>query len=242
LSKEVGAAIDAQKEIEEQLLKNDPYQIVKVVSYSRETLREYYTIGRNQAKKSFRYSLIAMWLGFIVLLLGVTNAIMPVYQIYQQFEEVRGEKVTAERNQDTLTKQQELLAKGQEKIEGEASEKNKAKEDDKNNTEKKTQVIEATLSEANDIVLLTGAVIEFIAAVFLWVYRYSIRQLTLFYSRQLKFHNVLLAHRLTANMEEKKEETLMKIIDKMFEEKDQPELETPSGKGKGLIGLLKGGG
>src|SRR3546814_11380074 len=62
-------------------------------------------------------------------------------------------------------------------------------------------------SDPDTLVLITGVVIEFIAAAFLWVYRFSIQQQTYYYRRQIRLHNALLAHRLTGDMTQAKDES-----------------------------------
>jgi hypothetical protein len=70
---DVKTAREAQQNIEQELSDKDPNQIVLVLRYSRELLGEYYALGMHQAQRSYRYALIAMWLGFLVLLAGVAN-------------------------------------------------------------------------------------------------------------------------------------------------------------------------
>jgi len=69
-----------------------------------------------------------------------------------------------------------------------------------------------------------------IAALFLWVYRSSIAQLTYFYNRQMHIHNVVMCYRMAASMKEP-DTAVGKIIDKVLEQtwgvEQQP---LPSGK------------
>ena len=255
LSQEIHSARNAQKAIEEELLKKDPDQIVKVVAYSRETLREYYTIGREQAQRSFRNSLIAMWLGFLILLIGVVDSVVPMHEIIiatiEQQETVKEAKVvdavpskearTAVAQQvqgDEVKKQESAAAAADAAKAGQAEPGAKAGLAD---------AIKAAAAVAqdrggatiNNLVLMTGAVIEFIAAIFLWMYRSSLRQLNLFYGKQLRFHGELMAQRLARNMGDKKDEATRAVIDMLFEEHSQTEIEAPSGKGIGQF--FKGG-
>lgn len=50
--------------IEKELMENDKSGLVALVRYSREQLKSYYEIGLSQTHRSFRYSVIAMWIGF----------------------------------------------------------------------------------------------------------------------------------------------------------------------------------
>lgn len=166
LDRQVTKARDAQREIEKHLLKDDPFQLVRLLTYSRQILSEYYAIGTSQAHRSFFYSLVAMWLGFAVLIGGVIGRFLGVMT-----------------------------------------------------------------TGASEIVLLTGVVIEFIAAIFLWVYRHTIRQLTYFYSRQLKLHNTLLGYRLACDAGDRKAETIKLIVERLLEEGERPTIEAPSSSG-----------
>ena len=174
LDRQVTKARDAQRQIEKHLLKDDPFQLVRLLTYSRQILSEYYAIGTSQAHRSFFYSLVAMWLGFAVLIGGVIGHFFGV--------------ITA---------------------------------------------------PASEIVLLTGVVIEFIAAIFLWLYRYAIRQLTYFYSRQLKLHNTLLAYRLACDAGDKKAETIKLIVELLLVEGERPTIDAPSSGG--ITNLLSTG-
>ena len=253
VSQEIHSARNAQKAIEEELLEKDPDQIVKVVAYSRETLREYYTIGREQAQRSFRNSLIAMWLGFLILLIGVVDSVVPIREIViaaiEQQETVKEARVA-----EAVASKEARTAEAQQ-VEGDEVKKQEAAAADAAKAGQVETGVKAGLADAikaaaavaqerggatiNNFVLMTGAVIEFIAAIFLWMYRSSLRQLTLFYGKQLRFHSALMAQRLARNMGDKKDEATRAVIDKLFEEHSQTEIEAPSGKGIGQF--LKGG-
>src|SRR3546814_10095571 len=73
-------------------------------------------------------------------------------------------------------------------------------------------------SDPDTLVLITGVVIEFIAAAFLWVYRFSIQQQTYYYRRQIRLHNALLAHRLTGDMTQAKDESVKMIVERLLED------------------------
>jgi TRADD-N domain-containing protein len=178
---DVKTAREAQQNIEETLATNDPHQIVMVLRYSRELLGEYYALGMHQAQRSYRYALIAMWLGFIVLLGGVTNQLGWLKALFPE----------------TFTE----------------------------------------VADDNAVVLLTGAVMEFIAAAFLWVYRTSTQQLIYFYRRQLMLHRTLLASRIAKGMAHKAEDATLMIIQKVLEDVD--ELKTDAATGGGISKLLQ---
>src|SRR5690606_11204081 len=90
--------------------------------------------------------------------------------------------------------------------------------------------------DRNTLVLLTGAVIEFIAAAFLWVYRFSIQQQTYYYRRQLSLHNALLAHRLATTMEAKDDST-KRSVERRLQDVEGPSSELHGSRG--IMGLLK---
>jgi hypothetical protein len=195
LRQQVKSARDAQLDIEQKLLANeDPNQLVLILSYSREMLSEYYAIAMSQAQRSFRYCLIAMWLGFLILIVGVLDSFAPLKEI-----------ITASSMDLTLA---EFLTQ---------------------------YPALATALDPNEFVLITGAVIEFIAAIFLWVYRFSIQQQTYYYRRQLKLHNALLAHRLTRDMGQMKDETIKLVIERLLDELDTPTMASPSSAGIGKL-------
>lgn len=190
LRQQISSARNAQRRIEEKLQENDPHDLVLVLSYSREMLGEYYAIAMNQAQRSFRYCLIAMWLGFTVLILGVLDSFVPL-----------GALATAQLGGTPF-------APGN-----------------------------ATPVDANELVLITGAVIEFIAAAFLWVYRFSIKQQTYYYRRQLRLHNALLAYRLTADMGDARNAAIGKIVERLLEDMETSDLAPPDATGfRKLIG------
>lgn len=63
-----------QKDAEEELMQSETsgqIGLVGLVRYSRIQLESYYHIGIDQAKQSFVYSFLAMWLGFLVILTAV---------------------------------------------------------------------------------------------------------------------------------------------------------------------------
>ncbi len=191
LRQDVESARVSQQDIEQELREDDPQGLVLMLSYSRAVLSEYYAIAMSQAQRSFRYCLIAMWLGFAVLITGVLDSFLPMRGLLPGYLPPGTDGVAA------------LGAGG---------------------------------DDRNTLVLLTGAVIEFIAAAFLWVYRFSIQQQTYYYRRQLSLHNALLAHRLATTMEAKDDSTKM-IVERLLQDMEGPSSELHGSRG--IMGLLK---
>jgi len=165
---------DKQKTLEDELLPGDQTGLVQLLRYSRAQLEAYYKMALEQTGRSFRYSILAMWLGFMVLLSGVVYHILP-----------SGVGETA-----------------------------------------------STRPELKLLFLIGGGIIEIISALFLWVYRSSILQLTYFYDRQMYSHAVLLGTRIAAGMTEGGDAARKSIIDKLLERNwaiDRPA--PPSSKG-----------
>lgn len=152
-----------QQNIETELERNDKAGLIPLIRYSRLQLEAYYRIGLDQTHRSFRYSIIAMWVGFIVIISGVGINFLP-------------------------TSIRELFS----------------------------------ASNVNDISIAGGIVIELISALFLWVYRSSINQLTYFYNRQMDNHNVLICQRIAETME-KSDDTKRVIIERILEHTQKAE-------------------
>jgi hypothetical protein len=164
LSDKFSALNKGQQSIEEKLEKNDKSGIIILIRYSRLQLEAYYRIGLDQTHRSFRYSIIAMWIGFIIIISGVAINFLPI-SIRILFES----------------------------------------------------------SNVKDITILGGTVIEIISALFLWVYRSSINQLTYFYNRQMDNHNVIICHRIAETME-KSDDTKKIIIEKILDRGQKAEI------------------
>lgn len=67
------------------------------------------------------------------------------------------------------------------------------------------------------LVILAGVIIEVVSALFLWVYRKSVKQLTYFYDRQMYNHTVLMCHRIAGTMhssDDVKKQIVQKVLDK----------------------------
>ncbi|MBI1804860.1 MAG: hypothetical protein HY033_12980 [Ignavibacteriae bacterium] len=134
----------SQAEIENTLEKNEKGGLIPLVKYSRLQLEAYYKIGLSQTQRSFRYSIIAMWIGFLIIIAGIVLYILPVEKVNEKL---------VESNLQVMT-------------------------------------------------IIGGTVVEFISALFLWVYRNSINQLTYFYNRQIFIHHVLLCAKISDGMKE----------------------------------------
>jgi hypothetical protein len=132
---------DAEREALGRLEKSDGPGLLPLLKYSRAQLEAYYAVGLGQARKSFMNSVLAMWLGFVVLLAGLA------YQV-----------VAPHFNFGTPA------------------------------------------PDFKNLTLGSGAIIEFISAAFLWVYRSATVQLTNFYDRQMHTHTSILSFRIAETM------------------------------------------
>jgi hypothetical protein len=176
---------DEQARVEEELGKVDESGLVLLLRYSRIQLEQYYAIGLSQTQRSFKYGVIAMWIGFTVIMLGIgLNAV---------------------------------------------------------NVEKLPQVPLRT--DTSYLAFGAGLVIEVISALFLWLYRRSIKQLTYFYDRQMYNHGILMSFRIASAMESADAQKpsasdAMKqlIITKMLE-RSWAQTEDALPEGKSLMGL-----
>lgn len=160
LARQLDVIRSEQKTVEEQLGElesTDATGLMQLVKYSRLQLEAYYTIGLRQTQQSFRNSVIAMWLGFLIMLLGVLRQIVPL----------------------------ELLVPG----------------------------IGEMPADVSTLTIAAGAVVELIAALFLWVYKSSVQQLTYFYDRQIHLHGVLISNKIASAMKEPDEAKKMIVTD-----------------------------
>ena len=133
-----------QRSYEDKLETTDDMGLIPLVTYSRLELEQYYKIGLNQTQRSYSYSVMAMWIGFAIIIFGILLYLFP----------------TRFTNQG--------LGRG-------------------------------------DFTILTigsGVVTEFIAALFLWIYKSSVNNLTYFYNRQIFIHNTLLAYKIAGSMKD----------------------------------------
>ena len=140
---------EEQKTVEEQLSELedvDATGLMQLVRYSRLQLEAYYTIGLRQTQQSFRNSVVAMWLGFLIILVGILRYLIPLNDFIRL-------PVAPTEDFSTLT-------------------------------------------------LAAGGIVEVISALFLWVYKSSIEQLTYFYDRQMHLHGILLSHKIASSMKD----------------------------------------
>jgi len=149
-------ASDKQTVLEEEIEQRDPDGLVPLIRYSRIELEKYYATSLSQTQRSFRYSIIAMWLGFALIAAGLAFAFG-----WQAF----------------------------------------------GLTEPPTNV--------NFLVVGAGILVEFISALFLWVYRKTIDSFRYYYNRQMHMHNVLLCARLAGSMKDG-DETRKLIVDRIL--------------------------
>lgn len=66
-----------QKSAEERLVAEDKTGLIPLIQYSRIQLESYYVMGLSQAQRSFRYSILAMWIGFVVIISGTGLSLFP---------------------------------------------------------------------------------------------------------------------------------------------------------------------
>jgi hypothetical protein len=188
LSIEDAAVRDAQQVVREteqdainRLELTDAAGLLPLLKYSRAQLDAYYAIGLNQTRRSFFNAVLAMWLGFILLLLGIALYVGPVEKL-------------------GLTRP----------------------------------------AQDFQILILSGAaIIEFVSALFLWVYRSTTAQLTYYYRRQMHSHTSILCFRMASTMEQP-DETKRAIIEKVLDWSELPE-RPPLVGAKGLRSLLPTG-
>ncbi len=168
----------AEKLVDSQTENTEQEGLMPLIKYSREQLEAYYLIGLSQTRKSFMNSVIAMWIGFLIIVVGIAQYIIPL----EQFG---------------------LKSPG---------------------------------TDINIVIIAGGAIVEIISALFLWVYRSSIGQLTYFYNRQMHMHNVLFCFRIASTMKEP-DETKKLLVEKVMEKIWNPE-RPESTSSKGLMNLF----
>lgn len=66
-----------QLNYEKILEENDTEGLIPLITYSRIELEQYHKIGLSQTQKSYRYSIIAMWIGFLIIAFGILTYIIP---------------------------------------------------------------------------------------------------------------------------------------------------------------------
>lgn len=174
------AVRETENEAIRRLEDKDEAGLLPLLKYSRAQLEAYYRVGLSQTRRGFFNSVLAMWLGFLLLLVGVALYVGPVEKL--------GFK---------------------------------------------------TPSHDFRILIIGGAaIIEFISALFLWVYRSSTSQLTYFYNRQMQTHTSILCFRIASTMDPAKADDVKRaIVDKVLDWTSVPE-KIPLVGAKGFRALL----
>jgi hypothetical protein len=72
---------DTEEAALKKLDKSDAAGLLPLLRYSRAQLEAYYEIGLSQTRRSFRNAVIAMWLGFLLLALGVFLYVGPAERL-----------------------------------------------------------------------------------------------------------------------------------------------------------------
>ena len=62
---------------EEKIEKTDSELLIPLITYSKLELETYYKLGLSQTQKSYKYSIIAMWVGFLLIIFGIVIYIIP---------------------------------------------------------------------------------------------------------------------------------------------------------------------
>ncbi len=165
------------EKVEDDLKASDKSGLVLLLRYSRVQLEAYYRIGLSQTQHSFRYSVVSMWIGFGVIMIGLIVRVVDL----RKFGLLPPDK------------------------------------------------------DVTTLVIAAGVVIEAVSALFLWVYRQSVKQLTYFYNRQMYDHTVLMCLRIADTMttaDHVKGDIVAKMMDKPWS-LDQD----PLPKGEALLSL-----
>lgn len=140
------AASERVRETEEdainRLESTDEAKLLPLLRYSRAQLDAYYTVGLAQTRRSFYSAVVAMWLGFAILIFGVALYVGPVERLG----------------------------------------------------------IDRPGADFSLVILASATIVEFISALFLWVYRSTIGQLTYYYRLQMRSHTAILCFRMAGTM------------------------------------------
>ncbi|GGB23341.1 hypothetical protein GCM10011511_54000 [Puia dinghuensis] len=81
----VGGAEDNRRkrqEYEDILKKEEATGLITLVNFSKYELEQYYQIGLEQGKRSYKTSLVAMWIGFFILLLAIVLFTIPASGLF----------------------------------------------------------------------------------------------------------------------------------------------------------------
>lgn len=160
----------------------DSANLLPLLRYSRAQLDAYYAIGLEQTRRGFFNAVVAMWLGFVILILGVALYIGPVERFGLQRPD----------------------------------------------------------EDFNTLILSSAAIVEFISALFLWVYRSTISQLTFYYRLQMRSHTAILCFRMASTMaesDEAKRAIIASILDASMTPEQPP---TPANRLMGLVRKSQG--
>lgn len=160
----------------------DTGDLLELLKNSRTDLEAYYTIGLNQSKRSFRHGVLAMWLGFILLLIGITMYIAPVEQL---------------------------------------------------------NITRPDPANFNMLIIGGAAIIEFVSALFLWVYRSTSIQLNNLYNREMHNHSVVICFKIATTIKDS-DDTKKAIIDKILGREWSYQVPEPTGS-KGMRDLITPG-
>ena len=90
------------------------------------------------------------------------------------------------------------------------------------------------------LILASAMVIEVVSALFLWVYRSTIGQLTFYYRLQMQSHTAIMCFRIADTMKEP-DDAKRAVIDKLLATGPAPERPAPM-SARGLASLATGGG
>ncbi len=176
-------ARDRARAVEDAVLRElenkDEAGLLHLQRYSRAQLEAYYQMGLQQTRRSFVNATIAMWLGFLILLAGISIYIGP------------------------------FAGWGLKRPPG----------------------------DFNTIVLASATIVEVIAALFLWVYRSTIGQLTFYYRLQMRSHTSILCYRMADTMEDP-DPAIREIIAHLLKTSLAPE-RPAANQSKGLRTLLR---
>jgi hypothetical protein len=172
----------AEEEAIRRLENTDAAGLLPLLRYSRAQLDAYYRMGLKQTGGSFFNAVLAMWLGFALLLIGIALYVGPVEKL-------------------GLTRPP---------------------------------------SDFNLLIVSGAVIVEFISALFLWVYRSTIGQLTYYYRLQMHHHTSVLCFRMASTMQQA-EDAKRTIIDGLLGWTPSPE-RPPLAGAKGLRSLLPIGG
>ena len=74
-----------QKDYLEKIESHDKQGLISLITFSKIELEQYYRIGLTQTQKSYRYSMLSMWIGFLIIMFGIIPYLIPVLQINHDF-------------------------------------------------------------------------------------------------------------------------------------------------------------